>query len=116
MAAVRINRLKKFFLNTSAFRLTYIFTLFLCSVVVIEPAAVAAKYVWMLWAGYIFYFYYLKNRRVLQVQYCRWLLLFLASTFITALIHVTDNFGGTCSCLRMLRSAFLFLRDAYRKK
>lgn len=116
MAAVRINRLKKFFLNTSAFRLSYIFTLFLCSVVVIEPAAVAAKYVWMLWAGYIFYFYYLKNRRVLQVQYCRWLLLFLASTFITALIHVTDNFWGNMLMLAHVAICFFIFYGMHTEK
>ena len=116
MASVRINRLKKIFLNISAFRLVYIFTLFLCSVAVIEPAAVAAKYVWMFWAGYIFYFYYLKNRRILQVKYCRWLFLFLVSTFITALIHVADNFWENMLMLAHVVICFFIFYGMHTEK
>ena len=88
------NIVNRFLLNPSAFRLTYIFTLFFCSIAVVEWGAITFKYVLMAWAGYIFFFYYLKNRRILNIRYCRWLVIFLMSTLLTALIHVTDNFLG----------------------
>ena len=91
---IKKNIINRFLLNPSAFRLTYIFTLFFCSIVLVEPAAVTFKYILMAWAAYIFYFYYLKNRRILNICYCRWLVIFLASTLLTALIHVTENFLG----------------------
>lgn len=113
---IKKNIVNKLLLNPSAFRLTYIFTLFFCSVVFIEPAAVTVKYILMGWAGYIFYFYYIKNKRIFNIKYCRWLLIFLLSTLITALIHVTDNFLGNIVMLLHVAICFFIFYGMHTER
>ncbi len=85
--------LKKFFLNPSRFRLVYLLTLFFTNVVVIREIALVAQYVLMPWAGLIIYFYYIRNRRIFKIKYVKYLILYLVSCTVTALININSNFG-----------------------
>lgn len=84
--------LKKFFLNPSNFRITYLLTLFFANVCIIRDVALVAQYILMFWAALIVYFYYLKNGRILKIQYTKYLLLYLVSITITALLNIMSNF------------------------
>ncbi|MGN0550703.1 MAG: O-antigen ligase family protein [Acutalibacteraceae bacterium] len=92
MLAIKKNKIIEFLLNNSAFRITYIISLFLSSVIFIGPVAIGVRNVLMIWAAFIMYFYYIRNKRALKVRYHRWIILFLAANIITCLIHITDNF------------------------
>ena len=84
--------LKSFFLNPSKFRITYLLTLFFTNVVLLRSVAVIAQYVLMLWAAVIIYFYYIRNGRILKIKYKHYLILYLISITLTALLNVTSNF------------------------
>lgn len=86
--------IKKFFLNPSNFRITYLLTLLFANVCIIRDVALVAQHVLMFWSALIVYFYYLKNGRILKIMYSRYLLLYLVSITITALLNVTSNFGA----------------------
>lgn len=92
MALSQKNLTNSFFLNISLFRIVYIVTLFFCSFYFIGAAAVVLKYVLMTWAVCLLYVYYIRSRRMYNVLYSRWLFAFIVSAFLTALIHVVDNF------------------------
>lgn len=93
MLSKSLKGLKRFFLNPSRFRLVYLLTLFFTNVVVIRDIALIAQYVLMPWAGLIIYFYYIRNRRIFKIQYVKYLILYLISCTVTALINITSNFG-----------------------
>lgn len=84
--------LKRFFLNPSNFRITYLLTLFFTNVCVIRDIALIVQYVLMLWAALIVFFYYVRNRRIFKIKYSKYLILYLISITITALINITSNF------------------------
>ncbi|HHZ06916.1 MAG TPA: hypothetical protein GX401_09090 [Clostridiales bacterium] len=79
-------------LNVSLFRVVYIVTLFLCSFYFVGTLAVVLKYVLMIWGIQIVFFYYIKARRIYNVLYSRWLIAFVGASFLTAVLHVVDNF------------------------
>ncbi len=97
-----LNGIKRFFLNPSKFRITYLLTLFFTNVILIRSAAVIVQYVLMLWAALIIYFYYIRNGRILKIKYVHYLLLYLVSITITALLNITSNFW-----LNMLMAAHI---------
>lgn len=83
---------KHIFLNLSLFRVVYILSLYFCSFYFVNVPAVVIKYALMVWAVWLIYFYYIRARRIFQVLYARWLLGFISSALLTALLHVVDNF------------------------
>lgn len=85
--------IQSFFLNPSNFRITYLLTLFFANVCVIRTAAIPMQYALMFWAGLIIYFYYIKNGRILKIEYSKYLIMYLISITVTALINITSNFG-----------------------
>lgn len=85
--------IQSFFLNPSNFRITYLLTLFFANVCVVRTAAVPMQYALMFWAALIIYFYYIKNGRILKIEYSKYLIMYLISITVTALINITSNFG-----------------------
>ncbi|MCQ4022669.1 MULTISPECIES: O-antigen ligase [unclassified Ruminococcus] len=92
MLSKALKGIQKFFLNPSNFRITYLLTLFFANVCVIRIGAVFFQFVLMFWAALIIFFYYIKNGRILKIKYGKYLMMFLASITITALINISSNF------------------------
>lgn len=102
MLSKAIKTVKNFFLNPSNFRITYLLTLFFANVCVIRTGAVFFQYVLMFWAALIIFFYYIKNGRILKIKYSKYLMMYLVSITVTALINITSNFW-----LNMLMAAHI---------
>lgn len=93
MISKAYKKIKRFFLNPSNFRITYLLTLYFSNVFLIKNVTVVAQYILMFWAGLIIFFYYIKNRRIYKVRYVKYLLLYLGSITITAVLNITSNFA-----------------------
>lgn len=79
-------------LNISLFRIIYMTALFFASFYYVCVPAVILKYALMPWGLTLIYFYYIRSERIKNVFYARWLICFCGAAFVTALIHVVDNF------------------------
>lgn len=92
MAKIKRNFTTNVVLNISIFRVVYLCSMFLGSFFFVEPIGHAIKYLSLVWAFIIIYHYYVKPRRFMQILHVRWLILFLFTTLVTAVIHIMDNF------------------------
>lgn len=84
--------------------------------VVIREIALVAQYVLMPWAGLIIYFYYIRNRRIFKIKYVKYLILYLVSCTVTALININSNFGWNMLINAHIAICFLCFTDCTRRK
>lgn len=78
--------------DASIFRLVYLITLFFECIIYFDIAAIAVKCVVFVWAAYILWNNFIKDRNILRIKYKILLFLFLISVFITVMLHFRDNF------------------------
>lgn len=116
MGNIKRNFMTNVVLNISIFRIVYLCTLFLCSFCYVEVFANSIKYPLMLWGFLIIYFYYVRPKRYFNVLYARWLVGFLAVSLLTAIIHVTDNFGANLSLIAHIVICFFVLYGMHTER
>ena len=92
MDSVRKNRILDALNNSSAFRILYISSLMLCSVVFIEIAANVARSVLFAWGVYLAVYGIVKHRSYKHIMYFKLLAVFLAFGLITTFIYLDSHF------------------------
>ena len=78
--------------DEQTFLVAYLLNLFLSSVTFFDRVGPVLTALMMAWAAVIFYKNYAGTGRFYQIKYKAFLVLFLISGFITALMHIGDNF------------------------
>lgn len=102
MLSKAIKGIEYFFLNPSNFRITYLLTLFFANVCVVRSAVLPLQFALMFWAALIIFFYYIKNGRILKIKYSKYMIMYLISITVTAVINIKSNFW-----LNMLMAAHI---------
>ncbi len=92
----------------SLFRVLFITSLFLLDVILLDVVGIIARTILTVWALYLFWYYYIYNRRMFKVLYHRWLILFILLYIVTCFIHIKANFlGNMLSVVYLIISLFL---------
>lgn len=93
--------------NTSIFRIAYIVDLFLCSIGYINVLAEYGKIIFFVWGLSIFFNRYIFESNIRKVNYCGWILLFIASNIVTLFVIGYDD-GIWESLLMLLNMPIIF--------
>ena len=87
-----MKKLISLFKDTSLFRRSYIICLFFCSVSFIQIPAYVLLVFLFLWGVALLTYNAIVYHTLLKTRFGIWLILFILVTFITAVIHIKDNF------------------------
>ena len=104
-----MKKIKAVLTDTSLFRRSYVICLFLCATSPFLVFAFAALAVIFLWGVFVLIYNEVKRRTALRVRFGLWLILFVISSAITALIHISPNFiDNAHNIVMLLHASFCF--------